>query len=148
MSRDGPFTTGSIYPKIRGLLEGWHFNVSFFCFHNDMFNNFLKNNVSLNLSNFRFINIKSARTITSAFKSSMKILLFQWSQVSKHPEWKPQVDAWFLRFKVSTNLNFFYHVNSNTLLKLLRITLQLDNIKIKIIVFIPNIKIYLLFTYR
>jgi len=67
---------------------------------------FEKNNISLNLSNFRFTNIETARTITSIFKSSMEIPLFQWSQVFKHPEWKPQVDAWFSRFKVSINLIF------------------------------------------
>jgi len=57
--------------------------------------------------------------ITSAFKSSIEILLFQWIQVSKHPKWKPQVDAWFSRFKVSINLNIFY-VNLFSLLKLLK----------------------------
>jgi hypothetical protein len=51
----------------------------------------------------------------------MEILLFQWSQVSKHPELKPQVDTWFSRFKVSINLNiFFYYVNLVSLLKLLK----------------------------
>jgi len=38
----------------------------------------------------------------------MEILLFQWSQVSKHPELKPQVDTWFSTFKVSINLNIFF----------------------------------------
>jgi hypothetical protein len=45
--------------------------------------------ISFNECNFRFINIEAARTITSTFKSSIEISLFQWSQVSKHPEWKP-----------------------------------------------------------
>jgi hypothetical protein len=45
---------------------------------------------------FRFTNIEVIRTITSVFKSSMKITLFQCSQVSKHPEWKSQVDAWLV----------------------------------------------------
>jgi hypothetical protein len=36
----------------------------------------------------------------------MKILLFQWSQVFKHPDWKSQVDAWFTRFKFSVNLKY------------------------------------------
>jgi hypothetical protein len=53
-----------------------------------------------------FTNIEAAQVITSAFKSSMEILLFQWSQVFKHPNWKPHVDAWLTRFKVSVNLNF------------------------------------------
>jgi hypothetical protein len=77
-----------------------------------------KNNISLNLSNFRFTNIEDARIVTSAFKSLTKIPLFQWSQVSKHSEWKPHVDVWFSRFKVSINL-FFYYINLFTLLKLL-----------------------------
>jgi hypothetical protein len=33
----------------------------------------------------------------------MEIPLFQWSQVSKHPEWIPQIDAWFDRFEVDVN---------------------------------------------
>jgi hypothetical protein len=80
-----------------------------------------------------------------------------------------QVDAWFLRFKVSINFNIFYYANTVSLLKLLkftfynfftareifngrermiivqggfgRITLQLGKIEIKIIFFIPNTKI-------
>jgi hypothetical protein len=50
-----------------------------------------------------FTNIEAARTITLAFKSSMVIPLFQWSQVSKYPEWKPNIDAWFKRFQVGVN---------------------------------------------
>jgi len=42
-------------------------------------------NILFILFNFRFTNIKAAQTITLAFKSSMKIQLFQWSQVSRHP---------------------------------------------------------------
>jgi hypothetical protein len=38
------------------------------------------------------------------FKSSMEIPLFQWSQISKHPEWMPQINAWFDRFQVGVNL--------------------------------------------
>jgi membrane-anchored protein YejM (alkaline phosphatase superfamily) len=34
---------------------------------------------------FRFTNIEVARVITSTFKSSMEIPLFQWSQVSRYP---------------------------------------------------------------
>jgi hypothetical protein len=37
------------------------------------------------------------------FKSSMEIPLFQWSQVSRHPEWIPQINAWFNRFEVGVN---------------------------------------------
>jgi hypothetical protein len=59
--------------------------------------------ISVNESNFKFINIEAARTITS----SMKILLFQWSQVSKHPKWKLMIDAWFERFTVNIKLNIF-----------------------------------------
>jgi hypothetical protein len=50
---------------------------------------------------FRFTNIDAARVISSAFKSSMEIPLFQWSQISKHPEWMPQINAWF---EVGVNL--------------------------------------------
>jgi hypothetical protein len=34
-------------------------------------------------------------------KSSMKILLFQWSQVSKYSGWKRMIDALFRRFDVT-----------------------------------------------
>ena len=53
---------------------------------------------------FRFTNIEAARVISSAFKSSMEIPLFQWSQISKHPEWMPQINIWFNRFEVGINL--------------------------------------------
>jgi len=52
-------------------------------------------NVLLILFNFRFTNIEAAWTITFAFKSLIKILLFQWSQVSRHPEWRLNIDALF-----------------------------------------------------
>ncbi|XP_011037152.1 PREDICTED: uncharacterized protein LOC105134443 [Populus euphratica] len=52
--------------------------------------------------NHRFTNIEAVRTITLAFKSSIEILLFQWSQVSRHPEWKPNIDAWFKQFQVTS----------------------------------------------
>jgi hypothetical protein len=55
------------------------------------------------LFNFRFTNIEAAQTITSAFKLLMEIPLFQWSQVSRHPEWRPNIDAWFRRFQVGVN---------------------------------------------
>jgi len=38
---------------------------------------------------FQVYKIKVARTITSL----IKILLFQWSQVFKHPKWKLMIDA-------------------------------------------------------
>jgi hypothetical protein len=60
-------------------------------------------NILLILFNFWFTNIEAARTIISMFKSSMKIPLFQWSQVSRHPEWRPNIDAWFRRFQVGVN---------------------------------------------
>jgi len=60
-------------------------------------------NILLILFNFRFTNIEAARTITSVFKSSMEIPLFQRSQVSRHPEWRPNIDAWFQRFQVGVN---------------------------------------------
>ena len=60
-------------------------------------------NISLIYFIFRFTNIEAARVISSAFKSSMLIPLFQWSQVSKHPKWIPQIDAWFDRFEVGVN---------------------------------------------
>jgi hypothetical protein len=43
--RGDPFTTGSIYPQVRDTMKGRPFNVSLFCFHNDMFNNCFKNNI-------------------------------------------------------------------------------------------------------
>jgi len=36
------FTTRSIYLQVQGLVEGQPFNVSLFCFHNDMFNDLKK----------------------------------------------------------------------------------------------------------
>jgi hypothetical protein len=47
----------------------------------------------------------------------MEIPLFQWSQVSKHPEWRPNIDVWFRRFQVGVRLlisslfliNYFYN---------------------------------------
>jgi len=103
--RWGPFTTRFIYLQVWGLVKWRPFNVSLFSFHNDMFNHFWKKIISFNECYFRFTNIEVARAITLAFKSLMKIPLFQWSQVFKHPEWKSQVGAWFSRFKVCINLN-------------------------------------------
>jgi hypothetical protein len=48
--------------------------------------------------------MEATRVISSAlFKSSMEIPLFQWSQVSRHSEWIPQIDAWFDKFEVGVN---------------------------------------------
>ena len=63
-------------------------------------------NISLILLIFRFTNIEVAQVITSGFKLSMKILLFQWSQVSRHPDVRSYIDAWSRRFEVSVNFKF------------------------------------------
>jgi hypothetical protein len=60
-------------------------------------------NILLFLFIFRFTNIETARVITSAFKSLMEIPLFQWSQLSKHPDWRTYIDARFQRFQVGVN---------------------------------------------
>jgi hypothetical protein len=71
---------------------------------------------------FRFTNIEAARVISSAFKSSMEIPLFQWSQISKHPKWMPQINAWFDRFEVGVNYNFqLINIIVNKLLFLFKI---------------------------
>jgi hypothetical protein len=36
----------------------------------------------------------------------MEIPSFQWSKVSRHPEWTPYIDAWFGKFEVGVNSNF------------------------------------------
>ena len=61
--------------------------------------------ISFNECNFKFTNNEVSITITSTFKLLMEIILFQCSQVSKHLEWKPQVNAWFSRIKVNINFN-------------------------------------------
>jgi len=33
----------------------------------------------------------------------MEIPLFQWTQVSKYPEWIQNIDAWFDKFEVGVN---------------------------------------------
>jgi hypothetical protein len=53
-----------------------------------------------------FTNIEAARTITLTFKSSMEIPLFQWSQVSRHPEWKPDIDDGLSDFRSVLIFNF------------------------------------------
>jgi hypothetical protein len=83
-----------------------HFNVSLFSLHNNLLIIFEKL-ISINKCNFWFTNIEAIITISSTMISSMEILLFLWSQVSKHPKLKPMIDAWFGRFKVSVNLNIF-----------------------------------------
>jgi len=74
---------------------------SFFYTYNIIYEQLI--NILLILRNFRFTNIEAAWTITSAFKSSMEIPLFQWSQVSRHPEWRPNINTWFRRFQVGVN---------------------------------------------
>jgi hypothetical protein len=63
--------------------------------------------ISINECYFRFTNIKASRTITSTMKSSIEVPLFQWSQVFKNLKWKPMIDAWLKRLKISINLNSF-----------------------------------------
>jgi hypothetical protein len=117
-------------------------------------------NISLILFIFKFTNIEASRVITSAFKSSMEIPLFQWSKVYRHPDWRPYIDAWFRRFEVSVNFKFYlffmlywnywfifnklfiHRINSSgiTLMTMLwggcgRITWQLGNIENVTIIF-------------
>jgi hypothetical protein len=49
----------------------------------------------------------AAHMITSAMKLSMDVSLFQWSGVSKNPKWKPMINTWFEKFKVSIYINIF-----------------------------------------
>jgi hypothetical protein len=44
--------------------------------------------------------------------------LFQWSQVFKNPKWKPMIDVWFGKFRVSIYLKK-YHVYLVSLLILM-----------------------------
>ena len=74
---------------------------SFFYTYNIIYEQLI--NSLLILFNFRFSNIEAARTITSAFKSLIEIPLFQWSQLSKHPDWRPYINAWFRRLHVGVN---------------------------------------------
>jgi hypothetical protein len=71
-------------------------------------------------------------------KSSMEIPLFQWTQVSKLPEWKLIIDVWFGRFKVSIKLNIFfilliwlvyYLINENFLFQILTARKNLNGIE-------------------
>jgi len=43
-------------------------------------------------------------------KLSMEVPLFQWSYVSKNPEWDPIIDVWFEKFKVSIYINNFLNI--------------------------------------
>jgi hypothetical protein len=92
--------------EVSGSMEERSFNVILFSLHIDMLI-ILKKLITINKYNFRFKNIKAARTITSVMKSSMKIPLFQISKVSKYSEWKSIINAWFGRFKININLNIF-----------------------------------------
>jgi hypothetical protein len=105
--KGGPFITWPVYLKVPGSVEERSFNAILFSLHIDMLIIF-KKLITINECNFRFTNIKIARTITSVMKSSMKIPLFQWNQVSKHSEWKSMINAWFGRFKININLNIFF----------------------------------------
>ena len=42
------------------------------------------------------------RIITSMMKMSLEVPFFQWSQLKDHSEWRPVVEAWWGKFKVST----------------------------------------------
>ena len=99
-------------------MEERFFNVNLFFLHIDMLIIF-KKLILINEYKFIFTNIEVVQTTTSMIKSSMEVLLFQWGQVFKNPEWKSMIDAWFGRFKVSINLNIFYYVNSVSLLILI-----------------------------
>jgi len=57
----------------------------------------------MNLIYFQVHKIEIARVISSTFKSLMEIQLFQCSQVSIHPEWITQIDAWFIIFEIGVN---------------------------------------------
>jgi hypothetical protein len=81
---------------------------SFFYLSWFVFNNLWTTNISLILLIFRFIKIEPARVITSVFKLLIEIPLFQLSQVCRHPDWKPYIDAWFRRFGVSVNYFLCY----------------------------------------
>jgi len=109
------FTTEFIFSEVPGLVEERSYNVSLFSPNIDMLIIFEKL-ISINEWNFRFTNIEVVKTITLVIKLSMEIPLFQWNQVSKHPEWKRIIDAWFRRFKININLNFSYYVNLVSLL--------------------------------
>jgi hypothetical protein len=127
----GPFIVGYIYPKVPDLMENRPFNISLFSFHNDKLK-FFEKLISRTTINFSFTNIEDTRTITSAMKLSIKISLFQWNQVFKHPEWKHMIDTWFRTFKVSINLNiFFYYINSVSFFTLIKISCKYFNYKEK-----------------
>ena len=89
-------------------MEGRPFNVGFvkvLVFFYINYNIIYEQLITISLISFifRFTNNEATRVISSAFKSSMEIPSFQWSQVSRHPEWIPQIDAWFDRFEVGVN---------------------------------------------
>jgi hypothetical protein len=52
----------------------------------------------------------------------MKILLFQWSQVSRHPKCKRRSMHGFQDLRLVSILIFFYYANTVSLLKLLKFT--------------------------
>jgi hypothetical protein len=91
----GPFREGTIYWEVHYPMEARPVNVILFSFHALLKNKehliIFEKLISINECNFRFINVEVARIITSMIKSSMKVQLFQWSQVFKNPEWKPML---------------------------------------------------------
>lgn len=55
-----------------------------------------------------FINVEVSCMIALIIKSLMEMSLFQWSQAFKNLEWKPMIDAWFGKLKVSIYINNYY----------------------------------------
>jgi hypothetical protein len=107
----GLFIARTIYWEVYCREEARPLNVSLFTFHallklKEQLITFEKL-ILTNEYNFRFINVEVARTIISAMESSMEMSLFQWSQVFKNLEWKPMIDAWFGKFRISIYLNNF-----------------------------------------
>jgi hypothetical protein len=54
--------------------------------------------------------VEVVRTITLVLKSSMEMPLFKWSPIFKNPKWKPMIDVWFRKLKVSVYINIFFNV--------------------------------------
>jgi len=118
MPMGGPFREGTIYWEVHNPMEARPVNVILFSFHALLKNKehliIFEKLISINECNFRFINVEVARIITSMIKSSMKVQLFQWSQVFKNPEWKPMLMHGSKSSRLIYTL-FFYHVNSVSL---------------------------------
>jgi hypothetical protein len=54
--------------------------------------------------------VEVVRTITLVLKSSMEMPLFKWSPIFKNPKWKPMIDVWFRKLKVSIYINIFFNI--------------------------------------